>query len=100
MGANRNEGRKRADAPSDKPQRRIGAGKGREADWSAVDGDKLAAAVAAVAKQGGALRLGYTRDGGAYAIGVYGDGKPYTDYIGRDGDIDEYLDGLVAVWNE
>jgi len=65
------------------------------ADWSGVDGNLLAKAVAAIARAGGALRLGYTRDGGAYAIGIYGDGDPYTVYVPPDQDIEEFLKGVV-----
>lgn len=54
---------------------------GTVADWGSVDGAIVVDAIAAVARTGGALRFGYTRDGGAYAIGVYGDGDPYTVYV-------------------
>lgn len=69
------------------------------ADWATADPRWLAACIAIVAGQGGALRFGYTSDGGAYAVGVYGDGdKPYTDYIRPHEDIDDYLRSLYAAW--
>lgn len=68
---------------------------GSVADWASVDGAILSQAIAAIARLGGALRLGYTRDGGAYAIGIYGDGEPFTEYVSPSENIDEYLKGVV-----
>lgn len=65
------------------------------ADWSEVNGNLLAKAVAAVARMGGAIRLGYTRDGGAYSIGFYGDGEPFTEYLKPSEDVDAYLVGVI-----
>jgi len=65
------------------------------ADWATCDGKLLATAIACVARDGGALRLGYTRDGGAYAIGFYGDGDPFTEYVPPSDDIDEFLKGVA-----
>lgn len=65
------------------------------ADWATVDGLLLAKAVAALARIGGALRLGYTRDGGAYAIGFYGDGEPFTEYVSPNDDIELFLKGVI-----
>lgn len=80
-------------------KRRVARGDVEPADWSGVDGKLLAYAVAVVARQGGAIRLGYTRDGGAYAVGIYGDGEPYTDYIRPSEDVEQYLRGVIAVWD-
>ena len=66
-------------------------GRGKQADWRRATASVLQDAVAAVAKTGGAVRLGYSRDGGAFAIGVYGDGDPYTLYVPPDDDIDAVL---------
>lgn len=68
---------------------------GAHADWAEVDGELLTKAVAAVARSGGAIRLGYTRDGGAYAIGIYGDGDPFTEYVSPSDDVSEYLKGVI-----
>ena len=73
-------------------QRTLSAG---GADWSEVDGVLLSKAIAAVARDGGALRFGYTRDGGAYAVGFYGDGDPFTEYVPPSDDINEYLRGVI-----
>lgn len=78
-----------------KKRRVNGRGNGQVADWSSCNGELLAKAVASIAKHGGALRLGYTRDGGAYAVGFYGDGDPFTEYITPSDDIDEFLKGVI-----
>lgn len=48
------------------------------ADWQQVDAATIQRCIATVAKTGGALRFGYSRDGGVFAVGVLGDGQPYT----------------------
>jgi len=68
---------------------------GEQADWAGANGELLAKAIAAVARDGGALRFGYTRDGGAYAVGIYGDGDPFTEYIKPSEDLDEWLKGII-----
>jgi len=42
---------------------------------------KIWESIAFVVQEGGAIRLGMTRDGGALAVGIYGDGDPYTEYL-------------------
>ena len=66
-------------------------GRSKRADWQQADGSQLLNTLASVAKCGGALRLGYSRDGGAFAIGVYGDGDPYTLYVPAGDDIGALL---------
>lgn len=66
-------------------------GRGRQAQWTDCDATSLIECIAIVAKVGGALRLGYSRDGGAFAIGVYGDGDPYTLYCPPDDDINAVI---------
>lgn len=63
----------------------------KQANWTRADAEQLRNTIAAVARCGGALRLGYSRDGGAYALGVYGDGDPYTLYVPPNDDIDATL---------
>lgn len=75
-------------------------GRGKQADWNSADADALRACIAVVAKIGGALRLGYSRDGGAYAIGVYGDGDPYTLYCPPDDDIDAVITRIANAFGE
>lgn len=70
--------------------------RGEVASWSDQDGQKLIEAIDLVAKLGGAIRLGYTRDGGAFAIGVYGDGEPYTEYCRAGDDIVGLLRDIAA----
>ena len=66
------------------------------ANYGGIDGARLLRAIEVITANGGAIRLGKTRDGGAFAIGVYGDGnEPYTDYLRPTDDIIEYLETLV-----
>lgn len=65
------------------------------ANWGDVNAENLTNAVAWTAANGGALRLGYTRDGGAYAIGIYMDGESETEYVRPDEDIDQWLIDLA-----
>ena len=99
MGQNdREQSRKESNkaAAQTKRKRRTSSGNnGNTADWTGASGELLKAAIAAIARRGGALRLGYTRDGGAYAIGIYGDGEPFTEYVPPSDDIDEYLQGVI-----
>ena len=75
-------------------------GRGKQADWLKANPKSLQEAIASVAKTGGALRLGYSRDGGAYAVGVYGDGDPYTLYCPPDDDIDAIMVKIANAFNE
>jgi len=81
-------------------KRRVSYGTNSPADWGAQDAGTILRAIEVVAKQGGALRFGYTRDGGAYAIGVMGDGEPYTEYLRPNDDVGEYLRVLIAQWED
>lgn len=72
----------------------------KKADWNRADAEQLLSTLATVAKAGGALRLGYSRDGGAYAIGVYGDGDPYTLYIPPTDSIDDVLVKIENAFGE
>lgn len=63
----------------DRDKKRRFRGKSQSsADWTGVDAAIVCRAIASVARTGGALRFGYSRDGGVFAIGVLGDGEPYT----------------------
>lgn len=75
-------------------------GRSKKADWMHADAEALRECIAAVARVGGALRLGYSRDGGAYAIGVYGDGDPYTLYIPPSDDIDDAITKVGNAFRE
>lgn len=86
---------KRKKAEDNRKRRNHSKHPGQVADWAGVDGQLLVKAIAAVARHGGALRLGYTRDGGAYAIGIYGDGDPFTEYVPPSDSVDDYLKGVI-----
>ena len=105
MGSNQNrrleEHDRRAAAKAAKASRRVERADSGGADWGDANPTLLADCVARVARQGGALRFGYTRDGGAFSVGVYGDGdEPYTQYIRPSEDIDAYLHELVKQWDD
>jgi len=69
------------------------------ADWDRADAEQLRSTIGAVARAGGALRLGCTRDGGAYSVGIYGDGpEAYTEYVRPNEDLDEFLRDLEQVF--
>lgn len=82
MGANdraideRANKRERAKAARQSRRRLAGSADWREFDWSAA-----AALTMAITDEGGALRIGKTRDGGAWSFGVY-KGEDYAaEYI-------------------
>jgi putative hemolysin len=79
-------------------RRRANRGNTNPADWGGADAKVVLRAIEIVARAGGALRFGYTRDGGSYAIGVLGDGDPYTDYIRPTDDLTAYLEGIIDDW--
>lgn len=86
----------RARASQEAKKRRVSnRTQGTVADWASADGELLTKAVASIARHGGAIRLGYTRDGGAYAVGIYGDGDPFTEYIPPSENLSDYLRGLI-----
>lgn len=70
------------------------------ADWKSASGEAVLDAIESVARTGGAVRFGYTRDGGAYAIGVYGDGEPYTVYVRPHEDLDKILREMAETFRE
>ena len=61
------------------------------ADWTGVDSTLVTRLAAAIGRDGGAVRLGYTRDGGAYAIGLYNGDDRQTVYVSPNDDIDGEL---------
>lgn len=99
-----NQKQERKDARKSKaaqPERRVRREDTRGADWGEADPAILAYCIGVVAKQGGALRFGYSRDGGAFSIGIYGDGEqPYTEYVRPSESIDGFLRELAAQWGD
>ena len=70
------------------------------AEYSQVRPEILIKCLDAVAREGGALRFGISRDGGAYSIGIYGDGEPYTEWIGVNDGINEFLEELADYFED
>jgi len=64
------------------------------ADWANANPENVLRLVCAVAVEGGAVRLGYTRDGGAYSIGLYLGSDSKTYYCNDAEGINEYLEEL------
>ena len=83
--------------PESQLARKLGSRKepGMVADYGSVDSKNLQRCIAAIAKVGGALRFGYTRDGGAYAVGVYYSGETETVYIKPSEDFDAVLSTVI-----
>jgi len=94
--AAKKEGRKEAAEVNRRIRNRARGMSNEEADWSSVDGSKVVAVIAAVAKHHCAIQFGYTRDQGAYCIRIVGDGEPYNEYVRPSEDIDFYLEGLLV----
>lgn len=70
------------------------------ADWASVDADSIRRAICAAARDGGAIRFGYSSDGGAYAVGIYGDGSPYTEWIRPDENVEEVLASIEELFDD
>ena len=77
--------RKRRSVPQDANQ----------ADWGSVSSELLRRAIESVTRDGGAIRLGYTRDMGAYAVGFYEGGEVIPEYIPPSVDMDVWLQGVI-----
>jgi len=75
------------------PDKRAGSG---VADWANADPAIVLRLVCAVAVEGGAVRLGYTRDGGAYSIGIYLGSDSKTYYCNEAEGINEKLNELTG----
>lgn len=57
--------------------------------------DEFRAAIEIALQEGGAIRLGLTRDGGALAVGIYGlGGDPTTEYLRPSDDPTEFWNAL------
>lgn len=65
----------------------------RGGDWVAI-----AALITAFAEEGGAVRLGYTRDGGALAVGCYLGDDYATEYVRPNEDIRAALTEIAEAW--
>jgi hypothetical protein len=87
-------GQRGLDAEEQRVSRRRNRGNAEQADWSAVDAEKLRSVIAAISRANCAVQFGYTRDGGAYVVRVVGDGEPFNEFVRPTEDIDLYLTGL------
>jgi hypothetical protein len=65
------------------------------ADWGGVNAELVLQAIATLAREGGAIRFGYTRDGGAYAIGLYYGTERVTEYLRPSEDVETYFRALI-----
>jgi len=58
----------------------------------------LAALVAELSENGGAVRIGLTRDGGALALGMYHGDDYATEYIRPNEDVEAALFAIAEIW--
>lgn len=88
----------------DKARAKRGSGKGlpststrggSTADWANADPTMVLELVCCVAREGGAIRYGYTRDGGAYSIGLYLGEDSKTYYCNEAEGINDQLKDLI-----
>lgn len=91
---NRKDDKRKAAAAKGLASRRK-TGNATTADWTSATAELVLRAIAAITRDGGAIRFGYTRDGGAFAVGLYENGQTDTEYLKPTDDIDEYLQGIV-----
>jgi len=68
---------------------------GAVADWNNADPALILRLVCLVGLEGGAVRLGYTRDGGAYSIGIYLGDKSKTYYCNEAEGINDQISELI-----
>ena len=94
------ESTKRINAANKKALPKITHGGGGVADWAGADPNKVLRLVCALGVEGGAVRLGYTRDGGAYSVGVYLGSDSKTYYCNEKDGIDELLEELTEYFKK
>ena len=70
------------------------------ADWTNASSDVVLRLVCLVAAEGGAVRLGYTRDGGAYSIGIYLGENSKTYYCNEKDGINEKIGELIEYFEQ
>lgn len=69
-------------------------------DTARIQTPSLLDAIGAAISNGGAIRIGLTRDGGALAIGVYVDGDSQTVYLNEDDDQNEFWHKIISVFED
>lgn len=65
-------------------------------DWVSADPQLVLDLIGKMAKLGGAIRFGYTRDGGAYSVGFYLGDDRRTEYIRPSEDLNDRLHGFIV----
>ena len=99
MGVNDREAERKANkrvrAKVARSRRAAAAG---EANFATTDWVCTVALLEALVSEGGALRLGITRDGGAFALGVYLGDDYATEYVKPAEDWEDALDEIARAW--
>jgi len=99
MGVNDREDEKRYNKRQRaKEQRSRRASAAGTVDWNSFPWLEAATLVEALAREGGALRLGQTRDGGAWALGVYLGDDYATEYVKPQEDTQVALAEIAEAW--
>jgi hypothetical protein len=73
---------------------------GGVADWASASPELIHRLVCRVGTEGGAVRLGYTRDGGAYSIGIYLGSDSKTYYCNEKEGIDDKIRELTEFFEK
>ena len=79
---------------------RVSAGGVGKADWGNCRPEWLQAVVCVIAKAGGLVSFGYSRDGNAYNVTILLDGDRETLWFNGDADLDEELRRVYEAFNE
>lgn len=87
--------RARAAAARERKRRDTGQWQWEQSHWL-----YLAALTQAFAKEGGAIRIGLTRDGGALALGLYLENDYATEYVRPNEDLATAIHEIADVWLE
>ena len=69
-----------------------------QVDMASIPWLTLVALIAEMSAEGGAIRIGLTRDGGALALGLYKGDDYATEYIRPNEDIEGALHQIADVW--
>lgn len=86
---------KRARAKKARSRRAASTG---TASFATVEWLPLVALVIATANEGGAVRLGVTRDGGAFAIGMYVGDDYATEYVKPTEEMSAAIEEIARAW--
>lgn len=71
---------------------------GQTLEWHTFAWNDFAYLAVALAAQGGAIRLGVTRDGGAWALGIYLGDDYATEYIKPNEDTGDAIAEIAEAW--